>query len=478
MINVPAGTITVGSDLVDPVTTSRSTAPARARTSSTAAGSPRLSASAATGSAKINRLHDPQRRARAAASSPGRQHRQPGRRCARPRARDRRQRVQRRWRREPHGGRADDRPQPDRHQRPGGGVLNDRRHRERRRPRRTADRRLDDLRQHGRTGARAASSRRNQDPAHRAALVTFADNTGGARAVGGVQLRDRPPTRRLIIASNLARNRTGASATANCGGDRCRPTAAPTSSDRRRPAASRLHRRPRPRRQLTDAGGDDRVLPLAATSPAVDRSGRRLPRRHRPARRGAPAGRGVRRRRVRVRRRRPPADADRHAAAHAADAHADADRRPRADAGRAGKSVVAAPVSGKVLVKLPGANTFVALDPSVIKQRRRGRHPQGHGRDHAAPTAAQRDVLRRHLQAHRSPAAITTLTLTEKLPAARRPSSRSAAAKKPKTRKLWGDGKGKFRTNGQYSAATVRGTKWLVQDALPLHADPGRAAAS
>ena len=40
-----------------------------------------------------------------------------------------------------------------------------------------------------------------------------------------------------------------------------------------------------------------------------------------------------------------------------------------------------------------------------------------------------------------------------------------AAAAKPKTRKLWGDGKGKFRTKGQYSAATIRGTKWLVQDA-------------
>ena len=30
--------------------------------------------------------------------------------------------------------------------------------------------------------------------------------------------------------------------------------------------------------------------------------------------------------------------------------------------------------------------------------------------------------------------------------------------------KLWGSGKGKFRTNGKYSAATVRGTIWLVQD--------------
>ena len=30
--------------------------------------------------------------------------------------------------------------------------------------------------------------------------------------------------------------------------------------------------------------------------------------------------------------------------------------------------------------------------------------------------------------------------------------------------KLWGSGKGKFRTDGKYSAATVRGTIWLVQD--------------
>jgi hypothetical protein len=30
--------------------------------------------------------------------------------------------------------------------------------------------------------------------------------------------------------------------------------------------------------------------------------------------------------------------------------------------------------------------------------------------------------------------------------------------------KLWGNGKGKFRTNGKYSSATVRGTVWLTTD--------------
>ena len=40
----------------------------------------------------------------------------------------------------------------------------------------------------------------------------------------------------------------------------------------------------------------------------------------------------------------------------------------------------------------------------------------------------------------------------------------AAAKKKPSKRHLWGDGKGAFRTSGKYSSATVRGTKWLVQD--------------
>jgi len=40
----------------------------------------------------------------------------------------------------------------------------------------------------------------------------------------------------------------------------------------------------------------------------------------------------------------------------------------------------------------------------------------------------------------------------------------SAAAKKKKTAKLWGDGKGKFRTRGDFSSATIRGTKWVVID--------------
>jgi hypothetical protein len=47
--------------------------------------------------------------------------------------------------------------------------------------------------------------------------------------------------------------------------------------------------------------------------------------------------------------------------------------------------------------------------------------------------------------------------------------ARAAASKKKKgphavLGSLWGSGKGKFRTNGKYSSATVRGTIWLTQD--------------
>ena len=59
--------------------------------------------------------------------------------------------------------------------------------------------------------------------------------------------------------------------------------------------------------------------------------------------------------------------------------------------------------------------------------------------------------------------AITELKLTEPLAPCSKKRAR-AAAKKPKSRKLWGKGTGKFRTVGSYSAATIRGTRWLTQD--------------
>jgi hypothetical protein len=60
--------------------------------------------------------------------------------------------------------------------------------------------------------------------------------------------------------------------------------------------------------------------------------------------------------------------------------------------------------------------------------------------------------------------AITQLALAQPLASCRNAGARAAATRRPKKRHLWGDGKGAFRTTGKYSSATVRGTKWLVQD--------------
>ena len=40
----------------------------------------------------------------------------------------------------------------------------------------------------------------------------------------------------------------------------------------------------------------------------------------------------------------------------------------------------------------------------------------------------------------------------------------SAQAKKTPVRRLWGKGKGRFRTRGRYASGTVRGTNWITTD--------------
>ena len=46
----------------------------------------------------------------------------------------------------------------------------------------------------------------------------------------------------------------------------------------------------------------------------------------------------------------------------------------------------------------------------------------------------------------------------------RAPKVRLAASKKRLVRKLWGNGRGAFRTKGRFSAASIRGTIWLTED--------------
>jgi hypothetical protein len=62
----------------------------------------------------------------------------------------------------------------------------------------------------------------------------------------------------------------------------------------------------------------------------------------------------------------------------------------------------------------------------------------------------------------------TTLTLTggdfKKTCAKKTRREGSAGAADPLVRKLWGKGKGRFRTKGRYSSASVRGTYWNTED--------------
>ena len=124
-------------------------------------------------------------------------------------------------------------------------------------------------------------------------------------------------------------------------------------------------------------------------------------------------------------------------------------------------------VSGKVLVRRPGTTDFIELDGSqsipmgstVDAKRGRVRITAETQNGKPAQRAEFYDGIFRITQ----PGTIVDLRLVEQLaPCPRRASA--AQARKPKKRKLWGSGKGRFRTTGQYSAATVRGTKWLVQD--------------
>jgi Tol biopolymer transport system component len=59
------------------------------------------------------------------------------------------------------------------------------------------------------------------------------------------------------------------------------------------------------------------------------------------------------------------------------------------------------------------------------------------------------------------------------------PRSASAARSKRSLTRLWGKGKGRFRTRGRFSAATVRGTTWFVEDRCDgtlTHTSKGRVS--
>jgi hypothetical protein len=136
----------------------------------------------------------------------------------------------------------------------------------------------------------------------------------------------------------------------------------------------------------------------------------------------------------------------------------------------AGKSVNVAPVSGKVRIKRPGSSRFVTLTgeaqipvgSSVDTRNGRITITAAQGGSRTASADFYDGLFK--LTQTKGAKPLTTLALTEKLTCARRAGKATAAAKKKRKRRLWGDGSGRFRTKGKHSAATVVGTKWLVED--------------
>jgi hypothetical protein len=135
----------------------------------------------------------------------------------------------------------------------------------------------------------------------------------------------------------------------------------------------------------------------------------------------------------------------------------------------ANQTVVVHEVSGKVRIKLRGTKRFLDLDAtqgiplgSEIDTKKGAVELTSVSKPGAPPEKA---TFSEGIFKIKQSRGITVLTLTEKLAACPKKGHAAAAAKKkPKSRRLWGNGKGKFRTAGKYAAATVRGTKWLVQD--------------
>jgi hypothetical protein len=159
-----------------------------------------------------------------------------------------------------------------------------------------------------------------------------------------------------------------------------------------------------------------------------------------------------------------------------------------------GKSVVVRVVSGQVYIKLPAGKRVRAVGPGkgfvpftgaanipVGSQldTQKGRVALTSAADTGGAKTQTSDFYQGIFEVKQSVpkkkpkkpvALITDLVLKGQLPrsqCAPLKGARAAASKKgPKAvlGKLWGNGKGKFRTAGKYSSATVRGTIWLTQD--------------
>ena len=136
-----------------------------------------------------------------------------------------------------------------------------------------------------------------------------------------------------------------------------------------------------------------------------------------------------------------------------------------------------APVSGSVLIKLPGSSTFVPLTAvgqipfGTVIDATHGRVKITTAGPHGGTQTGEFFEGEFVLTQGRSGLVVATLTggSFAVCPTARERShmaraSSSHASGKHVVRKLWTNAHGSFSTRGNYAAATVRGTEWLTED--------------
>lgn len=134
-----------------------------------------------------------------------------------------------------------------------------------------------------------------------------------------------------------------------------------------------------------------------------------------------------------------------------------------------GETVNASRSRGTVKVKLPGSDEFFVLQDGqqlpmgTTFDTSKGRVNLVAAANNSGKTQKAwfyQGVFKVGQSKGRKP--LTTLSMTGRLQCGGGAANASAARKRK--RRLWGNGKGRFRTRGKHSAATVVGTKWLVED--------------
>ncbi|TMK42077.1 MAG: hypothetical protein E6G56_02190 [Actinobacteria bacterium] len=140
---------------------------------------------------------------------------------------------------------------------------------------------------------------------------------------------------------------------------------------------------------------------------------------------------------------------------------------------RAGHTEVVAPVSGRVMVKVPGSFGLVPLragqqvpNGSEVDVKKGQINLTVASGTTAPPSTATFYAGRFLVRQSRGSRPTTNLRLSEPLgcSARGRRAASSRRRSRRRTRRLWGRGRGHYSTRGRYSAATVRGTWWLVAD--------------